>query len=135
MTGTGSLRSRRTPPEVNSLFLSYVTAAGPRCEDRIRISKDTGLNNLPLHGFNQNQIWCAIVAIAVELTAWMQMLALTRHDARRWEPKRLRLRLFSIPATLVRTARQIRLHVAEQNPWAVLVVTAISRLDQLAAPG
>jgi len=70
-----------------------------RCEDRIRISKDTGLNNLPLHGFNQNQIWCAIVAIAVELTAWMQMLALTRHDARRWEPKRLRLRLFSIPAT------------------------------------
>ena len=35
----------------------------------------------------------------------------------------------------VRTARQIRLHVAEQNPWAALVVTAISRLDQLAAPG
>ena len=28
-----------------------------RCEDRIRISKDTGLNNLPLHGFNQNQIY------------------------------------------------------------------------------
>jgi hypothetical protein len=27
-----------------------------RCEDRIRISKDTGLNNLPLFGFDQNQI-------------------------------------------------------------------------------
>jgi len=32
--------------------------------------------NLPL-GFAQNRIWCAIVALAVEVTAWMQMLALT----------------------------------------------------------
>jgi hypothetical protein len=45
-----------------------------RAEDRIRICKDTGLSNLPLHGFAQNQIWCAIVALAAELTAWMQML-------------------------------------------------------------
>ena len=34
------------------------------CEDRIRLAKDTGLMNLPLHGFAQNQIWCAIVALA-----------------------------------------------------------------------
>jgi Transposase DDE domain group 1 len=27
-----------------------------RCEDRIRCAKDTGLRNLPLHGFDQNQI-------------------------------------------------------------------------------
>jgi hypothetical protein len=66
--------------------------ARARCEDRIR---NTGLTNLPLHDFTQNQIWCAIVALAVELTAWMQMLAMTGHDARRWEPKRLRLRLFN----------------------------------------
>jgi hypothetical protein len=58
-----------------------------RCEDRIRIAKDTGLENLPLHGFAQNQIWFAVVALAVELTAWMQTLALTGHAARRWEPK------------------------------------------------
>jgi len=32
-----------------------------RCEDRIRISKDTGLMNLPLQGFDQNRVWCAIV--------------------------------------------------------------------------
>ena len=58
-----------------------------RCEDRIRVSKDTGLTNLPLQGFAQNRIWCAIVALAVEITAWMQMLALNGHQARRWEPK------------------------------------------------
>ena len=28
-----------------------------RCEDRIRCAKDTGLRGLPLHGFDQNQIW------------------------------------------------------------------------------
>jgi hypothetical protein len=32
-----------------------------RCEDRIRNAKDTGLANLPLHRFDQNRIWCALV--------------------------------------------------------------------------
>ena len=49
-----------------------------RCEDRIRNAKDTGLRNLPLHGYEQNQIWCEITALAGELLAWMQMLALHR---------------------------------------------------------
>ena len=48
-----------------------------RCEDRIRCAKDTGLRNLPLHGYAQNKIWCEIVALACELLAWTQMLALT----------------------------------------------------------
>jgi len=37
--------------------------------------QDTGMSNLPLHGFTQNQIWLAIVALAMELTARLQMLA------------------------------------------------------------
>ena len=49
-----------------------------RCEDRIRSAKDTGLRNLPLKGFAQNQLWCEIVALACELLAWTQMLALDR---------------------------------------------------------
>ena len=56
-----------------------------RCEDRIRCAKDTGLRNLPLHGYTQNQIWCEITALACELLAWMQMLALSGH-ARRGNP-------------------------------------------------
>jgi hypothetical protein len=40
-----------------------------RCEDRIRTAKDTGLANLPLHDFTQTQVWCALVALACELTA------------------------------------------------------------------
>ncbi len=76
-----------------------------RYEDRIRCAKDTGLRNLPLHGFGQNQLWCELVAMASELTAWIQMLALDgTARACAWEPRRLRLRLFSNAGRLVPTA-------------------------------
>jgi hypothetical protein len=104
-----------------------------RAEDRIRCAKDTGLTNLPLHDFDQNQIWCAIVALACELTAWMQMLALHGHPARRWEHKRLRTRLFTVPATLARTGRRRLLHLAEHHPWATVVHDAVARLRALTA--
>jgi hypothetical protein len=106
-----------------------------RAEDRIRTTKDTGLTNLPLHDFTQNQIWCAIVMLAAELTAWMQMLALHEHESRRWEPKRLRYRLFTTPAALARTGRQVLLHLAQKAPWAELVADALQRLHALAVPG
>jgi hypothetical protein len=106
-----------------------------RAEDRIRCAKDTGLANLPLHDFAQNQVWCAIVALACEITAWMQMLALQGETARRWEPKRLRLRLFSIPAKLVRSGRRRHLRLPAAHPWAQLVLAAITRLRALQAPG
>jgi hypothetical protein len=111
-----------------------------RAEDRIRAAKDTGLTNLPLHDFDQNQIWCAIIALACELTTWMQTLALPGHPARRWEPKRLRTRLFTVPATLARTGRRRLLHLADHHPWAAAVHDAAGRLRDLtaaptAAPG
>jgi hypothetical protein len=104
-----------------------------RCEDRIRAAKDTGLRNLPLHGFTQNQIWCELVAMACELTAWMQMLALDG-PARAWEPKRLRLRLFAAAGRLVHGGRRTRLRLATTWPWAAQLTGAISRLQAL-APG
>ncbi len=102
-----------------------------RCEDRIRCAKDTGLRNLPLHGFGQNQIWCELVAMACELLAWMQMLALDG-PARAWEPKRLRLRLFTAAGRLVRGGRRLRLRLATTWPWATQITTAITRLQALA---
>ena len=101
-----------------------------RCEDRIRCAKDTGLRNLPLQGFDQNQIWCEIVAMACELTAWMQMLTL-QGPARRWEPRRLRLRLFSAAARIVRGSRRLRIRIAASWPWATQITEAITRLQAL----
>ena len=105
-----------------------------RAEDRIRTSKDTGLTNLPLHDFTQNQVWVAIVALATELTAWMQLLALTDHPARRWEPKRLRLRLFAIAGRIARHARRVHLRLATHAPWAHLITLARDRLHRLPQP-
>ena len=104
-----------------------------RCEDRIRNAKDTGLRNLPLYGFTQNQVWCELVAMASELLAWIQMLALDG-AARVWEPKRLRLRLFSAAGRLARGGRRLRLRLAATWPWAAQLTAAITRL-QAFAPG
>jgi len=101
-----------------------------RCEDRIRCAKDTGLRNLPLKGFAANQLWCEVVALACDLLAWTQMLALAG-DARRWEPKRLRLRLFSVAGRLARSGRRLRLRLAERWPWASEVTAAVTRLQAL----
>jgi hypothetical protein len=77
---------------------------------RVTASKDTGLRNLPLKGFAQNQLWCEIVALACELLAWTQLLALAG-EPRRWEPKRLRL--------------------AQRWPWADQITAAVTRLKAL----
>jgi hypothetical protein len=104
-----------------------------RCEDRIRAAKDTGLRNLPLHGYAQNQIWCEIVALACELLAWTAMLALPG-PARRWEPRRLRLRIFACAGRIVRGGRRLRLRLPAAWPWASHITAAIARLHAL-APG
>lgn len=105
-----------------------------RCEDRIRVAKDTGLSNFPLYGFDQNRIWLGIVELALELTAWTQLLGFTDHDARRWEPKRLRLRIFSVAGRIVTHSRRIHLRLSQDSSWSALIVTALTRLAALPAP-
>ncbi len=90
-------------PPTNIGFRCGVQTPGagrrPRRQARrptIRNARDTGLRNLPLHDTAQNQIWLEIVSLALDLLAWMPMLALTG-DARRWEPKKLRCGCFPPP--------------------------------------
>lgn len=101
-----------------------------RCEDRIRAAKDLGLTNLPLHDFAQNQIWTAIVMLAQDLITWLQLLGLHHHDARRWEPKTLRYRLFWIAGRLGRTNRRTHLRLTAM-PHTALAVTAATTLAGL----
>lgn len=104
-----------------------------RCEDRIRTAKDTGLSNLPLQGFAQNRIWLLIVGLASDLLAWMAMLCLDG-PARRWEPKTLRHRLFTIAATLAHTGRRTILHLKRNNPWSTTILDGWNRLAALTPP-
>ncbi|MBB5940329.1 hypothetical protein FHS42_007427 [Streptomyces zagrosensis] len=105
-----------------------------RCEDRIRAARATGLRNLPLHDTAQNRIWLEIVSLALDLLAWMPMLALTG-EARRWEPKKLRLRLFSAAAQLVNTGGRRWLRLPARWPWTTVISHAAVRLNALPNPG
>jgi Transposase DDE domain group 1 len=60
----------------------------------------------------------------------MQMLALGG-PARRWGPKRLRLRLFSAAGRIVRGGRHLRVRIAATWPWATQITAAITRLQAL----
>ena len=75
-----------------------------------------------------------MVILATELSAWMQMLALTGTGARVWEPKRLRLRLFSIAGRTARRFRRTRLHLSAHAPFGHLITTGLARLNALPHP-
>ncbi|WP_328825840.1 IS1380 family transposase [Streptomyces sp. NBC_00252] len=105
-----------------------------RAEDRIRAARATGLRNLPLHDTAQNQLWLEIVQIALDLLAWMPVLALTGQP-RLWEPRRLRLRLFSAAGQLVTNGRRRFLRLARHWPWTREITDALARLAPLPNPG
>ncbi len=106
-----------------------------RAEDRNRCLKDTGLRNLPLHDFAANQIWLELVALANDLLAWTQHLALTGSPARTWEPKRLRLRLrlLTIAGRIVTTGRRHLLRLPRGWPWTDPLLAGHRRLAALTA--
>ncbi|TAL22692.1 MAG: IS1380 family transposase, partial [Frankiales bacterium] len=104
-----------------------------RAEDRIRNLKDTGLRNLPLQGFAQNQIWLELVALASDLLAWTQRLALSATAAVTWEPKRLRLRVLNIAGRVIRSGRREWLRLPRGWPWNDIVLAGHDRLRTLTA--
>jgi len=57
--------------------------------------------------------------------AWTQMLGFPTHPARRWEPKRLRLRLFSLAGRLARRARRLTVSVIDTATEAVTVAITV----------
>lgn len=104
-----------------------------RVEDRIRTGKDTGLRNLPFHDLAQNAVWLELVALAQDLLAHTQRLALTGgHQVA--EPKKLRYQLFHTPGRLVHTGRRTLLRLSATWPWSDHLAAAFTRLDALPAP-
>lgn len=122
-------------PADSSPTSNSATGAAPAPRTGSPIAKDTGLRNLPLHDLAQNQIWCALVALACEITTWAQMLAFTDHTARRWGTQAATATDLLHP----RTARALRtrtvLHLPEHAPWAALLISGLTRLRALPAPG
>lgn len=81
-----------------------------------------------------NEIGVYLVMLAAELTAWTQMLAFTGTDARVWEPKRLRARIFEAASKIITTGRPTILHLAANAPEPPAIIKALKRAAALPAP-
>ncbi len=112
--------------------LDLIHRAHARVEDRIRESKDCGLQNLPFREFAHNQVWLWLVMLAQDLLAWTKQLCLT-DQARAWELKRLRYRLLHQSGRIARHARRTILRLGKDWPWAGQLAAAFTRLQALPA--
>ena len=107
---------------------------GSLVEDRIRCAKDTGLRRLPSRDFAINHAWCTLAAIATDLIAWLQLLALQGELAIA-EPKRLRYRVLHTAARLTRGQRHRWLRIPATWPWVEQITAAFTRIAAIPAPG
>jgi hypothetical protein len=114
-------------------FLEARHRAHARVEDRIRVAKDTGLGRFPSREFTINQVWIQIAAIAADLVAWLQLIALD-HDLAKAEPKLLRFRLLHVPARLTRSGRQRQLRLPAHWPWASRIAAAFAAIMAIPEP-
>ncbi len=62
------------------------------------------------------------------------MIAFTGTKARRWEPKKLRARLFEIGGRITHHARQTTLHLAATAPETKLLIKGLDRIAALGPP-
>jgi hypothetical protein len=103
-----------------------------RVEARIRCGKDTGLRRMPSKSFAVNSAWCAALALACDLLAWLALLALDG-DLAKAEPKTLRYRLLHTAGRIIHGQRKRRLRLPENWPWARALHTAFTRILALPA--
>jgi hypothetical protein len=104
-----------------------------RAEDRVRVAKQTGLDNLPFREFALNAVWLELSLIAQDLSVWTQALCLDGELAS-CEPKTLRYRLLHTAGRLTFHARRASLRLQASWPWAGQLAAAFARLQALPPP-
>jgi hypothetical protein len=114
-------------------FLEARHRAHARVEDRIKAAKDSGLGRLPSREYAINQVWVQLAAVAADLIAWLQMLALDG-DLAKAEPKLLRFRILHVPARLTRSNRRRHLRIPAGWPWAADILDTFRRIMIIPAP-
>ncbi len=103
-----------------------------RVEDSIRCGKETGMRNLPFHGFTANEAWLELSLIAQDLLCWAKRLLLGGALALA-EPKRLRQRLLHVAGRIARSGRRTVMRLPRSWPWADALRAAFERLRALPA--
>ncbi len=97
------------------------------------LKENFGLDVLRKHGFIANWAWLVIVATALNLTRWSQLLGSLEPDGD-LRAKRLRYRYLNVPAVLVRSGRQLVLKLQRDYPLFDGFVAALARLRSLPLP-
>ena len=111
-----------------------VTASTPTSSPASEDQKRCTLTRLPSSKFALNQAWCTLLALAMDLLSWLQLLALDGKLARA-EPATVRTELFDIPAKLADHARHRELKFDPAWPAAHQAVAALDRVQALPDPG
>lgn len=104
-----------------------------RVEPKIRDQKASGMRLLPSREMPVNAAWLAATALAADLRAWLQLLALDGELAKA-TPKTLRYRILHVPARLVHGQRKRRLKLPATWPWATAIMRAFTRILALPHP-
>mgnify|MGYP001167493423 CR=1 FL=1 len=85
------------------------------------------MESLPFHDFAANQAWLELILAAQDLIAAFQRLCL-RGEAREWDPKTLRYRLFHVGARVVRSGRRLILRLQRTWAWTPILYDAFRRV-------
>ncbi|GAA5650315.1 hypothetical protein Gobs01_01693 [Geodermatophilus obscurus DSM 43160] len=104
-----------------------------RVEDRIQAAKDTGLTNLPLHDFAQNQICASSSRWPASSPPGCRCLLPPTHPPTHPAvgTQTAATELLTVPTTLAGTGRRRLLHLADHHYWAVVVYDAVVQLRAL----
>ncbi len=97
------------------------------------LKENFGLDVLRKNGFMANWAWLVIVATALNLTRWSQLLGSLDQDGD-LRAKRLRYRYLNVPAVLVRSGRRLVLKLQRDYPLFDAFIVALTRLQSLPSP-
>lgn len=90
-----------------------------RVENRIREAKNTGLRNLPCHGFDENAAWLETLLAATDLVCWTRLLGFRDTPAlAHAEIATFRNHVLHVAARITRSNRYIRLRIDHTWRWA-----------------
>ena len=123
------------PGSHHAQFIDVLHRQHAIVEDGVRTGKSMGLHNLPSKTWVVNCGWVLAANLAADLAAWCRLLGLyDQEDLKDAEPDTLRYRLLSLPARLVRHARQRVLKISRTWPWKEAFLICWQRLCALPAP-
>src|SRR5882757_2700075 len=123
------------PGSHHAQFIDVLHRQHAIVEDGVRTGKSMGLHNLPSKTWVVNCGWVLAANLAADLAAWCRLLGLyDQDDLKDAEPGTLRYRLLSLPARLVRHARQRVLKISRTWPWKEAFLVCWQRLCALPAP-